>query len=511
MKRLIIIFLTLVTSVSCSDDFLNLVPDSSITSGNFYQTEAHFNQALVGAYASVRGTHGSIASWVMGEMRSDNTHLEFNITNRGPAYIEREYTDFFMDDVNSGLVANKYNSCYVGIGRTNEILASAQDGSFSQESKDRIIGQASFLRALFYFDLVRFFGGVPLYLAPVRGASDAYLPRSTASEVYQAIIRDLETAIEKLSPPSFPQSGRATQGAARMLLADVYLTLKDYPKAEAELRQVIGMGYSLLQNYRDVFRLNNKNSVESIFEVQYQQGNQGQQSDFLYPFIPLSANVSLITGISSQNLQGGGWNTPTFEMKDAYEAGDQRLEVSIGVVEGTGQIGNMFIDALKSPVNYVPTPGKRSYLFINKYRNPHSLERNTDDNFPVYRFSEALLSLAEVLNEQNKSAEALEFLNRVRIRAGLEQITTTNQAQLRDIIAKERRVELAFENKRWFDLLRTGKAIEVMNAHGVYIKNFYSGESYLPEMSYNVTPERLLFPIPLREIRIGNLEQNPGY
>jgi tetratricopeptide (TPR) repeat protein len=510
MKNAIIILIAIIIT-SCSEDFLNLVPESSITSGNFYKTEAHFDQALVGAYTLVRAVKGSVASWVMGEMRSDNTHLEFNISNRGPGFIEREYADFFMDDVNSGLVASMYNSCYVGIGRTNEILASVQEGSFSQESKDRILGQASFLRALFYFDLVRYFGGVPLYLAPVKGAGDAYLPRSSTNEVYLAIIKDLETAIQKLGRPSFPQSGRATQGAARMLLADVYLTLKDYPKAEVELRQVVGMGYSLLGSYRDVYRLNNKNSVESIFEAQYQQGNQGQQSDFLYPFIPLSANVSLITGIASQNLQGGGWNTPTFEMIDAYEDGDLRLEVSIGIVEGTGQIGNMFIDEFKSPINYTPTPGKRTYPFIRKYLNPHALERNTDDNFPIYRFAEALLSLAEVLNEQNKPADALVYLNQVRTRAGLGSITETNKDLLRAIIAHETRIELAFENKRWLDLVRTDKAIEVMNMHGVYLKEFYSGESYIPEMSYNVTPQRLLFPIPLREIRIGDLEQNPGY
>ena len=510
MKKILIILITIIIT-SCSDDFLNLVPESSITSGNFYKTEGHFDQALVGAYASVRAAKGSIAAWVMGEMRSDNTHLEFNITNRGPGYIEREYTDFFMDDVNSGLVASKYNSCYVGIARTNEIIGSVQDGSFSQESKDRIHGQASFLRAMFYFELVRYFGGVPLYLAPVRGAGDAYLPRSSTSEVYQAIISDLEIAIQKLGRPSFPQSGRANEGSARMLLADVYLTLKDYPKAESELQQVLGMGYSLLTDYEDVYRLSNKNSVESIFEIQFQQGNQGQQSDFLYPFIPLSADVSLITGIPSQNLQGGGWNTPTFEMIDAYEDGDLRLDASIGIVEGTGQIGNMFIDEFKSPINYTPTPGKRTYPFVKKYMNPHALERNTDDNFPVYRFAEALLSMAEVLNEQNRSSDALPYLNQVRGRAGLSPITETNKDLLREIIAHETRIELAFENKRWLDLVRTDKAIEVMNQNGEYLKEFYSGESYIPEMSYNVTTEKLLFPIPLREIRIGDLEQNPGY
>lgn len=510
MKKIAIILAILIIS-SCSEDFLNLVPESSITSGNFYKTEDHFNQALVGAYASIRGAKGSIAAWTMGEMRSDNTHLEFNITNRGPGYIEREYTDFFMDDVNSGLVANKYNSDYVGIARTNEILDQVEEAPLSQEKIDQIYGEASFLRALLYFDLVRYFGGVPLYLTSVKGAGDAYLPRASVNEVYQAIIQDLENAISRMVPVSFPQNGSANEGAARMLLADVYLTIKDYPKAESELSKVIQMGYSLLDNYGDVFELNNKNSTESIFEIQYQQGNQGQNSDFLYPFIPLSADVSLITGISSQNLQGGGWNTPTFEMILAYEAGDERLPASIGIVEGTGQIGNMFIDELKSPVDYVPTPGKRTYPFIKKYQNPHALERNTDDNFPIYRFSEALLSMAEALNEQGRSADALPFLNQVRERASLNPVTETNQQMLREIIERETRVELAFENKRWFDLLRTDRAIEVMNANGEYLKEFYAGESYIPEMSYNVTTERLLFPIPLREIRIGNLEQNPGY
>ena len=510
MKKLATILAIIILS-SCSDDFLNLVPESSITSGNFYKTEDHFNQAMVGAYASIRGAQGSIASWVMGEMRSDNTHLEFNITNRGPGYIEREYTDFFTDDVNSGLVANKYNSCYIGIARTNEILDQIGESPLSQDKKDQITGEASFIRALLYFDLVRYFGGVPLYLTAVKGAGDAYLQRAAVNDVYQAIIQDLDKAIALLDPVSFPQNGRANEGAARMLLADVYLTTKEFPKAESELSKVLQMGYSLLNNYEDVFELSNKNSVESIFEIQYQQGNQGQNSDFLYPFLPLSADVSLLTGINSQNLQGGGWNTPTFEMIAAYEAGDKRLPASVGIVEGTGQIGNLFIDELKSPVNYVPTPGKRTYPFIKKYQNPHALERNTDDNFPVYRYSEALLSMAEALNEQGRPADALQYLNQVRVRAGLNPETTTSQQALREIIASETRVELAFENKRWLDLVRTDQAIDVMNANGEYLKEFYAGESYIPEMSYKVTAEKLLFPIPLREIRIGDLQQNPGY
>lgn len=119
--------------------------------------------------------------------------------------------------------------------------------------------------------------------------------------------------------------------------------------------------------------------------------------------------------------------------------------------------------------------------------------------------------MAEALNELGRSADALTYLNRVRIRAGLAASTETDQALLRDIIAHERRVEFAFENKRWLDLVRTGKAIEIMNRNGEYLKTIHAGESYLPDQSYNVTAERLSYPIPDREVKIGNLEQNPGY
>lgn len=510
MKKLLYLFtITTLFLAACTEDFLELVPESSITTGNFYKNEAQFNQALNGAYASIRDAKGSVSAWTMGEMRSDNTHLEFNVTNRGPGYMEREYADFFLDDHTSGMVASKYNSCYVGIGRTNEILEYINDIGLTQQTVDYFTGHAKFIRALLYFDLVRYFGGVPLYLKSVKGASEAYLPRSSADEVYQVIIDDVQEAIQKL--PESTLEGRATKGAAMMLLADVYLTQKNFSLAETELKSITKMDYDLLPDYASVFDLSNKNSVESIFEIQYQQGNQGQNSNFVYPFLPLSSDVSMITGIMSQNRQGGGWNVPTFEMINSYESGDQRLEASIAFAEGSGVIGDMLIETVKSPVGYTTPESKRSYPFIKKYLHDHSLEQNTDDNFPIYRYSDALLSLAEALNEQGKPVEALTYLNPVRIRAGLAASNETNQALLRDIIAHERRVEFAFENKRWLDLVRTDKAIEVMTENGEYLKNVHAGESYLPANSYQVTQERLLFPIPEREVLIGNLDQNPGY
>jgi hypothetical protein len=494
---------------ACSKNFLEKIPESAVTTGNFYQTEDQFNQALIGAYAAVRTVKGSVAAWTLGELRADNTFYEYNANNRGLDYQHREDIDGFLDDNSNTYVSSFYNNGYIAIARANSILTAAASGpQIPEASLDRISGEAKFIRALIYFDLVRYYGKVPLYLQAVSSAEAAYLPRSSVDSVYEVIEKDLTEAIQQLPVTTFPQTGRATQGAAHMVLGDVYLTRQKYALAEEQLQLVTNAGYDLLAHYADVYALNNKNSVESIFELQYQQGNVGQESNFLYPFLPLSADVSLITGITSQNRQGGGWNVPTAAFLATYETNDERLDASVGIAEGTGPIGSMNIESVVSPIGYSTPADKRSYAFIKKYRHPHNLENNTDDDFPVYRFPEALLSLAEALNEQDRGSEGLPYLNRVRERAGLDPVSETNKEILRAIIYHERRVELAFENKRWLDLVRTGKALEVMNAEGVILKPQFD---HLLDQSYQVTANRLVFAIPQREVLIGGLEQNPGY
>jgi starch-binding outer membrane protein, SusD/RagB family len=499
--------------MSCSEDFLNKVPESTLTAGSFYKNENHLNQALNGAYQVLRSTSSGFnaAVYSMGEMRSDNTHYTFNSGNRSDGMVHREDADNFLDESVSSVVSSRYNSLYTGISRVNSLLKNIPVLELTEEAENRITGEAKFLRALFYFDLVRYFGGVPIYLQEVRDASSAFVQRSSVQDVYDVILSDLQEAVTKLRVPNFPQDGRATQGSARMLLADVYLTLKNYPLAEAELIKITEMGYDLLPDYASVFRLNNKRSIEHIFEVQYDAGLQQHSNP--YNFLPYSMDLSIITGISgvNNNTSGAGFNVPTSDLIDSYEPNDTRLEASIAIAEGTGERNMMVIETVISPLNYTPPAGKVSNAFIKKFVNPHAIRNQADDNFPVYRYSEVLLSLAEVLNEQNKSSEALPYLNLVRYRAGLLPITESNQDLLRDIIAHERRVELAFENKRWLDLVRTGKAIEVMNNFGEYIKEVYGPLGYLRTDAYNVTSNRLIFPIPYREIQIAKLEQNPGY
>lgn len=496
---------------SCNQRFIELAPQSSLTDANFFKTETDFRQALNGAYEPIRSGITGRTSWMMGELRADNTHYEQAIAG---AFIEGSIAIAnFIDDAANPNSNDKYFQLYTGVARTNAIISRISGAGLKPEVETELVGQAKFLRALYYFDLVQYYGGVSLYKNEITNTADAYLPRASKEDVYALIQADAQDAIAKLANPTFPQTGRATKGAAKMLLAKLYMVKKEYANAEKELKDIVAMGYSLQPNYADAFNPATKNSRESIFEAQFQAGNQGQQSDFVYYFLPSSVNLKAITGVSASNgafnSLSGGWNIPTPEMIAAYEKGDKRLDASIGVAEGTGLVGSFEPEKLVSIVDYKAPAGKIGKPFVKKYLSNHTIPFNTDNNWPIYRYADALLLLAEALTEQNKASEALPLLNQVRSRAGLAASTQTAQATLRDAIARERRVELAFENHRWLDLVRTGKAIEVMTANGAYMKSLYP--SLLPT-TYAVTANRLVFPIPAREIQINSqLTQNPGY
>lgn len=494
--------------------FLELSPEDQISGANFFRTEADFMQALHAAYNPLR-TVGP--DYYTSEMRSDNTHYEYNPGNQGTAiYMRQDIADFTNNSSNDYSAAIYYDN-YKGISRTNVLLDRLPAADIATEAKEKIEGEARFLRAFYYFKLVRYFGGVPLYLTEVADESQAFQRRASVEEVYGQIVEDAAKAVELLQQPEkFPQSGYATKGSATMLLAEVYATQKEYAKAESLLLSLENMGYDLLSNYADIFSTANKNSKESIFEVQFMEGLEtGVQSNFIYVFLPRCYDTSVITyGVATNNTSntGGGWNTPTQEMIDAYEAGDTRLEASIGMAEGTYDASNYFkLEGNKSVRGYTAPAGKVGVPYIKKYLNPHSNPNNTDDNWPIYRYADALLLLAEVQNEQGKTADALVHLNRVRRRAlpEAEDLKVTDQNELKDRILKERRVELAFENRRWFDLLRSGKAVEIMTRNGAWMKQHYN---YLPNESFQINEDKLLYPIPFAEIGVNPLlEQNKGY
>ncbi len=514
MKKIYIkIVLLAFIALACDDGFIELVPKDSYSVASFYQTEAQFRQAVNAAYVPLRDLLDN--DFLTGEMRSDNTNYEPYPTNRGTATVYREDIANFIDAPVNSYTNAVYFHCYSCIAKTNIVIERLVNSNVAAAAKADIDGQAKFLRAWNYFKLVRYFGGVPLFLTEVTKAEDAFLIRSTAEEVYAQIISDATDAINQLAAPAkFPQSGQATKGSATMLLAEVYMTQKKYYEAEKLLLTLPAMGYGLNTKYADAFSTNNKNSKESLFEVQYLEGTAvgTAPSNFIYKFMVRSTNSTLITGTKT-NTSGGGLNIPTQDIIDAYEPNDERKDASIGIAEGVYNASwLMTISANKSVVNYTPAPGKVGIPYVKKYLHlPHPAVNNTNDNWPIYRYSDALLLLAEAQNEQpGKSAAARDNLNLVRIRAGLLPSTETNQELLRDIIAHERRVELAFENHRWHDLVRTGKAVSVMNAFGANLK-IIAGE-YLPLDSYNVNDNKLLYPIPQSERELNpGLTQNPGY
>jgi len=512
MKKNIIFYLIgIVLLNSCSDEFLKISPETSITSGIFYKTESHFDLALVAAYTPLRSI--VYPGMYMDEMRADNTFFRYYAPDRGPANWVEDIIQW-TDQSQTTAVNNRYYSDYTGISRTNTILSRLQTADLSDQFKQKISGETLFLRAFYYFDLVTHYGGVPLYLEEVIDEKTSYKSRSSADEVYNQIITDLKSAIPNLpSVTSFPQSGRATAGAAKMLLAKAYMskTQREYSLAESELRDILKMNYDLLDNYADVFNSVNKNHKESIFEIQFREGPDGQESNFVYYMMPKTANTAVITGLAVNNVTPGGWNVPNQEFIDSYEEGDLRLPASIKIIEGTLNGGDPYFDpvvilAIKDVGEYVPEPDKVYYPYISKFiHGPYSRPNNTGENWPVFRFADALLLLAENLVQQGKASEALPLVNRVRNRAGLSSLT---EVTLDDVL-NERRHELAFENHRWTDLIRTGKVIGIMTEYGQKMKQKYD---FLPENSYNITENRLIYPIPYRETQVNpDLQQNPGY
>jgi len=512
MKNLYIItaFLGL-TALSCKKSFTDLTPRSSYSDANYFQTSQQFNAAVTAAYAPLRDV--VVNDYLMSEMRSDNTIYQSLLSNRGTAYTDREKLSDFMDASTDSYTASEWQYCYQVISRANIVISRLPAASaVSADSAALYDGQCKFLRALMYFKLVRLFGGVPLFLKEVKTPKEAFLPRATVDEVYAQIVADAGDAIKELpAPAGFPQSGAATKGSATILLADVDVYLKKYADAVSLLNSLPAMGYGLNANYADAFLPANKNGKESLFEVQFLGGTgTGATPDpLLFHFLPRSTNTSMVTSLAINNTSTGGWNTPTQDLINAYEAGDQRLDASIGIVEGTYNASDYFTySAVKSAVGYAgPPAGKSAVPYIKKYEHTPDAVSGSSDDFPIYRYSEALLLLAEALNEQGQSP--LAPLNAVRERAGLPDIAITDQAALRDTILHERRIELAFENKRWHDLVRSGTAVNVMNAFGANLKTQLT---YIPADAYIVNGDKMLYPLPQAEVGLNTLlTQNPGY
>jgi len=497
IKKLILVYTTLILISSC-EGFLDKTDPTILVADKFYKNEVEIEQAVNGVYALLQDYFNN--HWQFTEYISDNTTLQFNVGDRGQGP-SLEALEYWQYNSGTGNISSLYNSSYYIIANINRLLDNLEKIEIDQEYKAQAIGQVKFIRAYIYFDLVRFFGDVIVVDTPVQTLEEAFLAtRKPADEVYQFILADLQDAVQKL-PEKYPtdQTGKATLGAGLTLLAKVYLTNKQYAESLATLNQIQPLGYSLLDNYAAVFDTNNKNHRESIWEIQYLGLNTGGvNSSFIYTFAPRLSNGSVI---NFPGQDGGGWNIPTNELIALYEPGDERKEASLQ--EGY----------FNQSDEWVAVP------FINKYNHEHDVRGSSDDNWPVYRYSDVLLMLAETINElSGPTGEAYEYINEVRRRAGVPSLSGLDKVGLRNAIIKERRIELAFENHRWFDLKRTHtnpELIELLRAHGrSELASPTTDRGGIPFSAgdYQIEEYQLLFPIPADQLRINpGVGQNPGY
>lgn len=460
MKKYLIIALSGFMTLTGCKKFLDIKPQSEITGANFYQLPSDAESGLIGCYDALQpDSYYGFDMETYGDVTSDNAYAGGD----NPANIQQ---DEFTTDPNNANIARDWNQIYQAIGRANDVIdnvSAMNDNLFQGNRKAEIIGEAKFLRGLHYFNLVRIFGPVPLITSQLKDTNpnSVYAGNSTIQDIYAQIIKDLTDAAASL--PKDNATGRATKGAAEGLLAKVYLTNKDWTKAADLCGQVMALNkYSLVSNYDNLW--SGKNTSESLFEVQFTGGQEGNVMPDLFLPYPLATYEFL------------KFSTPTEDLIAAYEPNDQRKAASI--IFANQYYGNNF-------------------PHVYKYRNAAGFAAPT--NVPVLRFADVLLMRAEALNEISyPNTEALSILNQIRSRAGLTTpktlIDLPSQDALRDAVAKERRVELAFEGQRWFDLLRTGKAISTLKD------------------KYPINENRLLYPIPQNQIdKNPNLIQNPGY
>ena len=472
MKK-ILFCLTALALGSCSE-LLKEVPADTLVSSNFYQTQS---DALAGMNA------------VYGRLNKGLYNRVFYL-----------YTDNFTDDGAAGIGVNNpfiraidnfthapvndrfdlaWQEHYDGINRANEVIEKVPAINMDTQLRSRIVGEAKVVRALLYFNLVRLFGSVPLVRSPTASTEGLDVEQAPVDAVYEQIKKDLTDA-ETVLPLTYSTGdvGRATKGAASGLLARMYLTRNQWTLAAQKCKEIIdSKTYELWDDYAKIFQVGTENQKEAIFSVQYASNVSNGNTMMI-----LSMPRGKVPG-----LTGSEADMPTDDLVKAYETGDRRREVTIR--------------------NSLDVGGK-TYTFTNcffKYYDPAAFSSSGDSgvNYPVLRYADVLLMYAEALNELNgPTPETYALVNQVRARARngktgvLPNLTGLTKDTFRDAVLNERRVEFAFEGIRWFDLVRTGRMVAVMKAHG----------------KTSVQPFHVLLPIPQREIDTNKkLKQNQGY
>ena len=498
--------------VSCSKN-IDLNPQSNVTTSNYYQNAAELQIALTGCYNGLRAPLNE--EWKMTELRSDNTIMGSPASKSVP---NRELSDLdmFIPNISHQGIYNYWISNYFNIRNTNVVLNTLginykeATGTISSDSatfviaaadKKAIAAEACFIRAYHYFNLVRLFSGVFLVHEPLSPFDATSFNRVSVNDIYKLIIADLQFAAangSNLPYASIPTTilGRVNAWTAKALLAKVYLTQDRKADAIPLLTDIIAnSGYGLLPVYGDVFAINNEVNKEIMFAIRYKAGGIGLGSPFPNNFAPNLSGSAVING------DGDGFNTPTSDINLLYSATDTRKAINIAAY-GSGAV-----------------------LYPKKHISPVSIVNDGENDWAVIRFPDVLLMLAEA---QGNTPSSLALINLTRVRAGLIPLVAADVATTANFekeLVKERRLEFAFENVRWYDMLRFNKtmttqgAVAILQAHFatiylVHYGKYPSPRSTLVQLQAFVNENKLLLPIPQREIDNNTnlvIPQNPGY
>ena len=479
------ILVAFILVLSCSDDFVN-VDSQDENSEDFFNTEQDYQEALIAAYDPLQSTYLNV---MMGEIASDNTLAGGESAIDVPGI--QEIDDMIHTPINQQL-RDIWSWMFGGVNRTNYILEFQDKIDFT--GKAAVIAQARFLRAYYYFELVKWFGDVPLVIDKRIQFGDQFeLDRTPKTEVYDQIEADLVFAAANL-PYIQGQKGRITKGAAQALLGKVYLFQDKFSEAAPLLEDLINNGpYDLLTDYSTMFENDNENNIESVFEIQYTDVEGAGFGCLQCSEGNVAVGFNGIRNYTGPDFDSGfSFNVPTQEVVDQFEDGDMRLETAILDINAwAAETGATFSTGFEHTGYY-----NRKYIARKGDLNTGDANLTNPNNYRAIRFADVLLMAAEAFRRGEISdTKAQQFLNRVRERAfgNSDHNVSETGTSLTSAIYHERRVELVGEGHRFFDLVRTGRAASE-------IAGFQTGKHEL-------------FPIPAIEIQLaGNRwEQNPGY
>ena len=517
MKKYILIIYSIITTLtftSCQDWLTEPVPGKTTLEDYFSNGNAAIF-AVNGAYVPLAWEYNRTfySEWFIGDVVSDDALKGGQDINDMASVFQME--NFKVTD-NNELLLDFYRGQYQGTARCNlaleKIAAMQPDTIMTERLQQRLLGELKFLRAMYYFRLVRVFGDVPYIDFPIMSSKDWKQPYMPASQIYDNIIKDLEDAERMLWKKSeYPaqEMGRATKGAAQAMLLKAHLYkaglfTKDYTEAKRWgdiIYAEYGSEYNLVPNYADNFTLAGQNGPESVFEIQYITDDFSDWGDAVVGgngFTRGTFTVVLTRSRSSKLGAGWGFNKPTYDLYNAYESGDPRRDITIleptdAEIEIPSQeiyLGNRLLS-----LKYAMRENGKFILLDHPTRAPI--------NYKLIRYSDVLLMYAEACVETGDLGTAKTALEMVRARARgdnsiLPEVTTTDPTELKNAIRHERRVELAMEGHRWFDIVRWGIAADVMNT-------YRDNES--PEVREHMNPFRKgydeLFPIPSQELALN--------